>query len=214
VVLRQALLNVITYGLDSARGGLVEIGGIANQHQNGISIYAQSVNSGPGQPSNAQTALERSGIGLDVCQQLMATMKGHLAVENGDGQWQGSLTWPVFHESILLVVDDNQGIVDLFQRYLAGYNWQVIGATNAEGARQLLATVRPASIVLDIMMPKEDGWELLRTLKADPNSRHIPVIVCSVLKEPDLASMLGAFAYLPKPVSQAALLQVLAGHPP
>jgi Amt family ammonium transporter len=59
-------------------------------------------------------------------------------------------------------------------------------------------------------MPDEDGWEILMRLKSDPKSEDIPVIICSVLNEPQLGRALGAVDYLTKPVSQQALLQALA----
>jgi CheY-like chemotaxis protein len=64
--------------------------------------------------------------------------------------------------------------------------------------------------MLDVMMPQVDGWELLAAIKSNPATRDIPVIVCSVLKSPALALKLGAAAYLPKPVSQQALIEALA----
>jgi CheY-like chemotaxis protein len=59
------------------------------------------------------------------------------------------------------------------------------------------------------MMPTQDGWEILQALKNDPATQHVPVIICSVLDDPELARSLGAVAYLHKPVTQADLLSVL-----
>ncbi len=59
-------------------------------------------------------------------------------------------------------------------------------------------------------MPQEDGWDLLISLKADPTTRDIPVIVCSALHEPSIALTLGAAAFLPKPVTERSLVQALA----
>lgn len=88
---------------------------------------------------------------------------------------------------ILLVIDDNEDLVTLFRRYLAGHNWQVVGATNGAEVRRIMAQAHPTLIVLDVMMPGQDGWELLLALKKDENTRNIPVIICSVLNEPRLA---------------------------
>jgi CheY-like chemotaxis protein len=147
----------------------------------------------------------------------MHEMGGRLDVSTGEAEgdvWEASLAWLVDRPQTLLVIDDNRGFVDLFQRYLAASAWHVIGATDGAAARQALAEARPAVIVLDVMMPKEDGWELLMALKAAPETRDIPVVICSVLTEPQLAVTLGAAAYLPKPVTQQALLQALAPwHP-
>ena len=98
---------------------------------------------------------------------------------------------------------------DLFRRYLVGTNWQVIGAANTEEARSLIADTCPVAIVLDLLIPKEDGWEFLLSLRNDTATHDIPVIICSVLEQPALALSLGATAYLPKPVTQQELLRVL-----
>ena len=109
----------------------------------------------------------------------------------------------------LLVVDDNSGMLDLFQRFLDGTPWQVLAASSGEEARKLLTEKQPRLVILDVILPEEDGWEVLISLKANPATREIPVIVCSAINEPQLMSSLGAAAYLPKPLTRPALLQAL-----
>jgi Amt family ammonium transporter len=108
------------------------------------------------------------------------------------------------------VVDDNQGFADLFRRFLAVHRWEVIGAADGEAARAEIQRRRPTVILLDVMMPREDGWEFLMGLKAREETREIPVVICSVLSEPQLAATLGACAYLTKPVTQQSLLAALS----
>ena len=200
VMLRQAILNTITYALDFARGGCVEIGGFAEGDEMGIRVTARG----------SVTSTQRQGVGLDISRQLMAAMGGRLHLETKSRtDWEARLVWPAAVPRVLLVVDDNEGFIDLFRRYLAGHNWQVIGATNSAEARQIIAETRPTVIALDVMMPKEDGWEFLMALKASDETRDIPVIVCSVLNEPQLALTLGATTYLAKPVTQQTLLRAL-----
>ena len=114
---------------------------------------------------------------------------------------------------LLLVVEDNEAVIRAFRRYLKGYAYRVIGATSGAEALRLARELRPAAITLDVMMPAQDGWEILQTLKNDPCVRHIPVIVCSALEDPELARSLDAVAYLHKPVTQAGLLSALAKLP-
>jgi CheY-like chemotaxis protein len=140
-------------------------------------------------------------------------------VEMMGGRWQGvkggpeectcSFDFPVDSEKVLLVIEDNEGIVRVFQGYLSSYGYLVMGATAGDEALKLAREVSPAAITLDIMMPTQDGWEILQALKSDPVTRSIPVIICSVLEDPELARSLGAAAYLQKPISQADLLDVL-----
>ena len=109
----------------------------------------------------------------------------------------------------ILVVDDNEDVLTLFQRYLALHNYRVVASQTAQEALAQARRLQPYAITLDLMMPGQDGWDLLQTLLNQPGTRQIPIIVCSVLKQKDLALSLGATAFLEKPVSEQALLGVL-----
>jgi CheY-like chemotaxis protein len=69
--------------------------------------------------------------------------------------------------------------------------------------------LRPDIIVLDLMMPEQDGWDLLQLLSNQPDTAHIPIMICSVLKQKQLALSLGAAAFLEKPFTEQALLEML-----
>jgi Amt family ammonium transporter len=207
VLMRQAILNVLTYALDLAQGGEVSLRRIGTGADEGVAISARRA--GP-PPLAGLASPSRLGVGLEICRQLLQTMGGSLeTVDTSDAVWQACLVWPCSRQAALLVIDDNVNFIHLFRRYLASHAWNVVGATSGPEARQMLTELHPAVILLDVMMPKEDGWELLRTLKSNTETAQIPVIVCSVLNEPALAASLGAAGYLPKPVSQQSLLQVL-----
>jgi CheY-like chemotaxis protein len=141
----------------------------------------------------------------------MAAMGGSLQIDpRHGGHREARLLWPTPGSRVLLVVDDNEGIITLFRRYLGGHNWRVLGATSGAQAHQMIAQTPPTVVILDVMMPDEDGWEVLTTLLAHETTREIPIIVCSVLNESQLALTLGATAYLTKPVTRQSLLQALA----
>lgn len=201
VILRQAVLSLITYTAQIAREGRLEVGGFVEEGEKGIRVVATGVTASIGRESAA----------LQVCRRLVGALGGMLYWrQRGSDAWEARLAWPITSQNVLLVVDDNEGFIDLFRRYLAGHNWQVVGASSGEEARRILAETRPTVIALDVMMPKEDGWEFLMTIKENADTQTIPVIVCSVLDEPQLALSLGATAYLAKPVTQRALLRALA----
>jgi CheY-like chemotaxis protein len=204
VMLRQALFNVITYGLDVASGGQLLISSFAARDETGICVRVERADPG-------EAATQRQGVGLEVGGRFMTALGGalHVAQEAG-GRWEARLAWPAETAPVLLVVDDNQDFADLFRRYLAGLSWQVLSAADGAQARQILAQLEPRVIILDVMMPREDGWELLMALRADQATRDTPIIICSVLNEPRLAETLGASGYLTKPVTQQALLRALA----
>ena len=109
----------------------------------------------------------------------------------------------------ILVIDDNPGFVDLLNAYLTQHACRVLSATNGQEGLRIAQEATPAAIVLDVMMPDMDGWELLQRLRVHPQTMHVPVIVCSVLANPDLARSLGATLVLPKPVSQGDVLSAL-----
>jgi CheY-like chemotaxis protein len=67
----------------------------------------------------------------------------------------------------------------------------------------------PQVIVLDVMMPERDGWTVLGQLREHPKTHDIPVIVCSILSQEQLALTLGAAQFLRKPVTRQALLSAL-----
>lgn len=208
-LLRQAILNVLTYGIDVAHGGRLDVRCFVEQRTMGICVEAHG-------PVADEVTPQRQGVGLEICAELMRTMGGSLEIgpEGEAGRWHAQLVWHNPGAPTLLIVDDNAGFIELFTRYLAHTDWQVVGATGGAQARDLAATERPAVIVLDVMMPQEDGWEVLRTLQCHPEAREVPVLICSILNEPQLAETLGAADYLPKPVTQAALLRALARwHP-
>jgi CheY-like chemotaxis protein len=124
------------------------------------------------------------------------------------------LAFPVAPGATVLVVDDNPDLARLFQRYLVGTKYQVVSATTGQRALELASELHPIAITLDLMMPSQDGWELLQNLLRGPQTRGMPVIVCSVLPSRALALALGASQFLAKPVTRESLLAVLASCQP
>ncbi len=113
---------------------------------------------------------------------------------------------------LVLIIDDDPTIQDLLNRSLSKDGFRVEsapdGATGIAKARQL----RPAFITLDVMMPGMDGWTVLETLKGDPATAEIPVVMVSMLDERGLGFSLGAADYLSKPLDLARLSQVAQRH--
>ena len=146
----------------------------------------------------------------DTIRHLVEMMRGRwLAFEFDRQRCVCRFDFPIETERVLLVVEDNEGVIQAFRRFLAGYNYQVIGAATGAEALRLAREMLPAMITLDVMIPGQDGWEILHALKHDPATQHIPVVICSVLEDPNLAQALGAAAYLHKPVTQNDLLTTL-----
>ena len=112
-------------------------------------------------------------------------------------------------QKTILIVDDQEPALRMFTRYLSRTNFKIVGLTKATKVLMKAKELLPALILLDIMMPKVDGWELFQSLKLDEQTKHIPVIICSAWGEPELAKSLGATAFLRKPVTQRELLDTI-----
>ncbi|MBI2941006.1 MAG: response regulator [Chloroflexi bacterium] len=158
----------------------------------------------PNERSPAQVALTR----LAVARRLLE-MGGGTLREDPTEQGAVELFLPSTGPETVLVVDDNPDVLHLFRRYLGGGRYRVIVAQDARSALRLAPRVKPEAITLDLMMPMRDGWEILQGLRSHPETRDVPVVVCSVLDERELALALGATEFLAKPVTQQELLTAL-----
>lgn len=199
-LLRQALLNLLSNALDQAhRGGQVTVTCHPGEH-----VVLLWVTTGAGEPP-----ARRQGVGMSVAQKLVEAMGGEVQVVQTANAWRCSLALPTARSETVLVVDDNSDLTTLFQRYTAGWQLTVVGATNSAEALALAQKVRPQLILLDLMLSPVDGWEILQQLRACPATQRTPIVICSVINEPDLAFSLGASDYVTKPISQATLVDVL-----
>lgn len=127
----------------------------------------------------------------------------------GAGEQRIRLSLPRHRRPVVLVIDDDPAMPRIIERYLALQPAQVIGCRSTDDVMRLARQHKPAVILLDILMPQRDGWEVLQELKADPETYHLNVAVCSIWDERDLALTLGADAFFQKPIDRAALLEYI-----
>jgi CheY-like chemotaxis protein len=145
-----------------------------------------------------------------VANQLLTTLGVSWNIaKTTEGVVQVTISIPASREHTVLIVDDNEGLVTLFQRYLRDQPYRVHSTNDANHALQMAHSLRPDVIILDIMMPRRDGWEVLEALRAD-GGQQARIVVCSIINDPQLATALGADAFLHKPVDRARLLDTLA----
>ncbi|MCJ2064391.1 response regulator [Methylobacterium sp. J-088] len=111
--------------------------------------------------------------------------------------------------SEVLVIDDDQATRDLLARFLTKEGFHVATAADGKVGLEQAHARRPRAILLDVTMPRMDGWAVLRALRADPELGDLPVIMVTVLDEQNLAFSLGATDYLQKPVDWAQLKEVM-----
>ena len=131
------------------------------------------------------------------------------SAQGDSGQWITRVHIPERGANVVLVIDDNEGLGRLLERYLTGERCRVMQAVSAADGLRLASEYRPDAIVLDIMMPEVDGWEILQTLRNQPRTAGIPVIVCSVVNDPELAFSLGAAQIWRKPITQDDVIGML-----
>jgi signal transduction histidine kinase len=110
----------------------------------------------------------------------------------------------------VVVIDDDHRSVDLLTVYLEAAGLRVVSARDGRQGIELVRSLQPAIVVLDILLPELDGWQVLESLKADPATAAIPVVVVSILDEHTRGLALGAAEYLVKPVSREGVLEALA----
>jgi GAF domain-containing protein/DNA-binding response OmpR family regulator len=109
----------------------------------------------------------------------------------------------------VLVIDDDPDAAYLLQESLSQNEFTVIGAPNGRTGFQLAKETRPDAILLDILMPETDGWQVLNDLKMDEATMDIPVVLLTIVDKKALGFKLGAAAYLLKPLHPTVVLDAL-----
>ena len=111
----------------------------------------------------------------------------------------------------ILVVDDEDEAIYMMRQYLSKSRYQLIFPRNGEDAVELARKYNPYAITLDLIMPRRSGWQVLKSLKQDAQTRDIPVIITSILSEKERAFEMGAAEYMVKPFEPEKLLLFLEG---
>jgi signal transduction histidine kinase/CheY-like chemotaxis protein len=111
--------------------------------------------------------------------------------------------------SVILVIDDDESVLDLTERFLTRKGFKVVTANNGHEGLRLARELHPAAITLDVLMPQLDGWTVLAAIKGDPELADIPVILMTIIDDRTRGYALGATEYLIKPVNREKLTGVL-----
>jgi signal transduction histidine kinase/CheY-like chemotaxis protein len=109
----------------------------------------------------------------------------------------------------VLVVEDDIQSLELLRLYLRSDGFTVVEARDGDTGLRMARELRPAAVILDIMLPGLDGWDVLARLKDDPATADIPVLVSSMLDEKGRGFALGAAEYLVKPIAHGDVLVAL-----
>ncbi len=105
----------------------------------------------------------------------------------------------------VLVIDDDTNVLDVAERLLEREGFRAVTTDAPEAVLQLARTVKPFAIILDVLMPGLDGWDVLGTLKADPETADMPVIMISNAENREKAKLNKAAAFIEKPLDSEKL---------
>lgn len=206
VLLRQILLSLVNYGLQLCAGNSLGLWLESQPDRNVIHINFETdeqweLNREEGKDllNYVRSWAQRMNVQIDERYPLPG-QKGNVSLR---------LMFASVQHRIILIVDDQVTALRMFERYLSHTGIEVIGITNPEQTLEVARKVQPNLIILDVMMPRLDGWEVLQALQLNPKTSKIPILVCSAWDEPELAYSLGAAAFLKKPILQRQLLDVL-----
>jgi signal transduction histidine kinase/DNA-binding response OmpR family regulator len=170
-------------------------------------------------------AAEGTGLGLAITRSLVELHGGKLALESQPGA--GSCFYftlpaaasiakkPVHHADMdsntrnpgrILVIDDDYPAAQLLESQLSSVGYEVVLCEQPTRAVEMAASLQPAAITLDIVMKPVNGWDVLSSLKNDPRTKDIPVVVVTIVDQKSTGALLGANEYIVKPVDRVALL--------
>jgi signal transduction histidine kinase/CheY-like chemotaxis protein len=113
-------------------------------------------------------------------------------------------------EPTVLVIEDDRPSASLLRLHLEGAGYTVAIAHDGEEGVRLARRLQPRAVLLDVLLPRLDGWGVLARLKADSATARLPVIIVSMVDEPGKAFALGAAEYLLKPVGREQVVDALA----
>jgi CheY-like chemotaxis protein len=233
--IRQVLLNLISNASKFTDEGSITVTARKQTRKDGgREIYIAVTDTGAGIATEDQYKLfvpfsqvdgsptrkvEGTGLGLSITRLLVDLHGGDIGVDSKLAQ--GSNFWFTLplpniktemeenNDLAIMAIDDDTQVISLYERYLDNAGFKVIPVTDPREALARARQIKPFAITLDIMMPDFDGWDLLETLKTDPFTRDIPIVVCSILAEYDKGIKLGAADYLTKPILEDDLVTAL-----
>ena len=123
-----------------------------------------------------------------------------------------NVKWDLMSEKTILAIDDDDLVLKLLDVNFNKRGFNVVEFLGGEGAFEKAKELQPAVIILDIMMPLMDGWEVLEKLKGNPATQDIPVVILTVKSSQDDVSRavgMGADRYVMKPFDPSDLVSLV-----
>lgn len=196
--LRQTLLTLINDLFDAVGS------------EGRIAIHAQGTGERGKLTMMAQPFPEDRELEIALAQELLIAHGAGIKIDQEGDAIILTLDLPLVQTArekiTVLVVDDNVDLVTLYRSYCVGTPYFIQHIRKGSQVLAALAAFHPDLILLDVLLPDMNGWDLLLDLHANPATRTTPIIVCSVVTDEQLALDLGAAFYLRKPVWREQLL--------
>lgn len=203
MAIRQLLLNLLTFAIENVPGSHLTLTVEPEEWNIRIGLTGEQKDLQTKFPSPEHLEI------LSGVQKLVNLIGARLSIESRPDAFRAVVILPALEQLPILVIDDNIDMTTLLQRYTRGTRYRVIGEQEPGNAVHIAEQVAPQVVLLDVMMPEIDGWEILGRLRQNPRTRHIPIIVCSIMAMEGLALSLGANALLQKPFTQSQFLAAL-----
>lgn len=186
------------------------VGRLARHTSTGqITIYA-GLEDGNIKITIASAVAQMEGVDDDLVRDILVPEDVSIEIHrDGDNVFLWVRAPSAVGKATVLVVDDNMDMVHFYRRSTAGTRYRIVHIARGEELFETIQAEAPDVIVLDVMLPDVDGWSLLMRLREGQATRAIPIVICSVVREEELALSLGAARYLSKPVRPREFIQTL-----
>ena len=203
--LRQILTNLVTNAIKYSDGGEVRLETAVEAEHIVFTITDQGIGMDEAQLArifdpfhqvDSSETRERGGVGLGlaIVARLVRLLRGDIKVESSQGEGSKftvrlplerscSHLLPEGTGPAVLVIDDNLEYLESIHAELSGAGYRVTVASSGEDALEILSSLIPRVILLDIVMPSMDGWEVLRRIRALPALSSVPVVVTSAVDD-------------------------------
>jgi CheY-like chemotaxis protein len=227
---KQVVLNLVSNAVKfTPDGGSVSV----RAYRDGTELLVTVTDTGIGVPVEDQERIfesfqqgrrgapkeEGTGLGLTLSRRFVWLWGGRMWLEStpGKGSTFGFSVPRVLQRDeavpedlpVILLVDDDRASLDLNSAYLDGSPTRVLRARDGVEALEVARKENPAAVVLEVGLPRLDGWQVVAELKADPATAAIPVVIATDVDDRARGLGLGADAYLRKPIGREELIEAL-----